>query len=68
MILIQKISFDAFVLQSKVKHTLIHAMPIVACLVIQEGGNAKSNDLAKKRPLKNKNNSSESSLLINLRL
>jgi hypothetical protein len=48
MILIQKISFDAFVLQSKVKHTLIHAMPIDACLVIQEGGNTKSNDLARR--------------------
>jgi len=48
MILIQKISFDAFVLQSKAKHTLIHAMPIVACLVIQEGGNTISNDLARR--------------------
>ncbi|QWD69669.1 hypothetical protein [Polynucleobacter sp. UB-Siik-W21] len=48
MILIQKISFDAFVLQSKAKHTLIHAMPIVACLVIQEGWDTKSNDLARR--------------------
>ncbi|MBU3635143.1 hypothetical protein ICN35_06695 [Polynucleobacter sp. es-GGE-1] len=48
MILLQKISFDAFVLQSKAKHTLIHAMPIVACLVIQEGWDTKSNDLARR--------------------
>jgi len=48
MILIQKISFDAFVLHSKAKHTLIYAMPIVACLVIQEGRNTKSNDLARR--------------------
>ena len=46
MILIQKISFDAFVLQSKAKHTLIHAMQIDACLVIQEDWDTKSNDLA----------------------